>query len=364
MNTTHAGSRSATLTAITAALGAALAVAVLVLAFLWPVATAEPKDVPIGIAGPAELVRQVEAVLAEQDPSPFSLQEVSGRDDAVSQIGQRDLYGAILLGETPEVLVATAASPVVAQALRGLAAQLQIQTDAAVLAGVSEQLTGLAGALQSGQVPQLPEGAASGEGITAPTVTVTDVAPLVEGDTTGSGLTAAAFPLVLGGILGGVLISLLVTGAVARLIGLVVFGAAAGSAIMLVLQTWLGVLGGTWAVNAAVAGVSVMATASVMVGLAALVGIAGVGLGTVVTLLVANPISSAATPPEFLTGPWGEIGQAFVPGASVTLLRSVAYFPDAATGSQWLVILAWLAGGVLLVLLGQATVRIPGHTRG
>lgn len=357
----EAGPRSSAVTAVTAALGAAVAVAVVVLAFLWPVATAAPKDVPIGISGPVELVSQVEAVLAAQDPAPFELVEVSGRDDAVAQIEQRELYGAILLGESPEVLVATAGSPAVAQALRAVASQLQIQADAAVLDGVSTQLAGLAAALQAGQVPELPETMTSGEGISAPTVTVTDVVPLAEGDTTGSGLTAAAFPLVLGGILGGVLLAFLVRGAVARLVGLLVFGAAAGAVIMLVLQTWFGVLGGTWLLNATVAGVSVMATASVVVGLAALLGTAGLGLGVVLTLLVANPISSAATPPEFLAGSWGEIGQAFVPGAAVNLLRSVAYFPAAATGAQWLTILAWLAGGVLLVLIGRAKVALPQH---
>lgn len=338
--------------AIGVACGAALSVAFVVLAFLWPVATARPKDVPVGIQGPAEMVALVEQALAAQDPAPLTLEAVTDREDAIAQISTRELYGAIILGEEPEVLIATAGSPVVAQALRGVAAQLQQQIDQGVIAGVNEQLGSLAAALAAGQVPQLPEELISGEGIAVPMVTVTDVVPLVEGDTTGSGLTAAAFPLVLGGLLGGVLISLAVAGRRARLIALGAYGLVAGSLIMLVLQTWLGVLGGQWWLNAAVAGLSVSATAAFVVGLGAVLGLPGVGLAAVTTLLVANPISSAATPPEFLAGPWGAIGQAFVPGASVTLLRSVVYFPDAATSTQWLTLAAWALGGVLLVLIG------------
>lgn len=159
---TDEGRESSTGRALGAACAAALAVAVVVLAFLWPVATAEPKDVPVGIVGPAEMVAAVEGVLAEQNPAPLELEAVTDRSDAVAQIEERDLYGAIILGEEPEVLIATAASPVVAQALRGVATQLQIQIDTGILAGVNEQLGGLVAALQSGQMPQLPEELTSG----------------------------------------------------------------------------------------------------------------------------------------------------------------------------------------------------------
>ena len=65
--------------------------------------------------------------------------EVDSRDDAVAQIESRELYGAILLDE-PEVLVATAASPVSAQALRGVATQLQAQITATAQAALVAQL--------------------------------------------------------------------------------------------------------------------------------------------------------------------------------------------------------------------------------
>ena len=64
---------------------------------------------------------------------------MDSRDDAVSQIESRELYGAILLDE-PEVLVATAASPVAAQALRGVATQLQAQISETAQAALIAQL--------------------------------------------------------------------------------------------------------------------------------------------------------------------------------------------------------------------------------
>lgn len=329
----------------------ALVVAVVVMAFVWPAATSEVHDLPVGIAGPDEQVSLLEDAMAEQDPEPFALQEVSTRDEAVSLIETRQLYGAILLGDEPEVLIATAASPVAANALRGVATQLQSKIDTGVNDALTAQLTAIVGALQSGQQPQLPPG--GGAVPEVPTVTVTDLVPLAEGDATGAGLAASVFPLVLGGMIGGILLTLLVQGVIRRLIGLVVFGVAAGAGIVLVMQTWFGILQGDWLLNAAVVGTGVMATAAFIIGMAALVGPPGIAIGAVVTMLIANPIAGAAAPPQFLPAPWGEVGQYFVPGASATLLRSVGYFPEAATLMQWLVLGAWLVGGIVLALVGH-----------
>lgn len=333
-----------------------LVVAVVVMAFVWPAATSQPQNLPVGISGPADAVSAVEDKLDEQNPAPFALQAVDSRDEAVSQIESRELYGAILLGDEPEVLIATAASPVAAQALRAVAVQLQAQIDTAAKSALTEQLTAIVGALKSGQMPQLPD-AGAGAPPEIPTVAVTDVVPLASGDSTGAGLAASVFPLVLGGMIGGILLTLLVQGVVRRLLGLLVFGLAAGAAITLVMQTWFDMLAGDWLLNAAVIGTGVAATSALIVGLAALMGPAGIGVGAVITMLIANPIAGAAMPPQFLPEPWGAVGQFFVPGASATLLRSVMYFPDAATAPQWVVLGCWLAGGVILALIGHRRTR-------
>lgn len=354
MTSSHAGRMPRTKWSLAALFGliGATVVAVVVMAFVWPAATSQPQNLPVGISGPAEAVSAVEDKLAEQDPAPFVLQDVDSRDDAVDLIETRRIYGAILLGDEPEVLIATAASPVAAAALKGVATQLQSQIDTAAKTALTDQLTAIVGALQSGQMPQLPDGAAGGAP-QIPTVTVTDVVPLAEGDTTGAGLAASVFPLVLGGMIGGILLTLLVQGVVRRLIGLVVFGIAAGALITLVMQTWFGMLAGDWLLNASVIALGVSATSALIIGLAALMGPRGIAVGAVITMLVANPIAAAAQPWQFLPEPWGAIGQFFVPGASSTLLRSVMYFPDAATSAQWIVLASWLAAGVLLALVGH-----------
>ncbi|WP_341994376.1 ABC transporter permease [Microbacterium sp. LWH7-1.2] len=327
-------------------------VAVIVMAFVWPAATSQAQNLPVGIAGPDAAVSAVEDKLAEQDPAPFDLEGVDSGDDAVSQIESRSLYGAILLGDEPEVLVATAASPVAAQALRAVAAQMQSQIDTAAKAALTDQLTAIVGALKTGQMPQLPEGA-TGAAPEIPTVTVTDVVPLADGDSIGAGLAASVFPMVLGGMLGGILLTLLVQGIVRRLVGLLVFGVAAGALIALVMQTWFGILTGDWLLNAAVLGLGVTATSALIIGLAALMGPPGIAVGAIITMFIANPIAGAAQPPQFLPEPWGAVGQFFVPGASANLLRSVMYFPDASTWAQWTILGVWLAGGVVLALIGH-----------
>ena len=330
----------------------AVVVAIIVMAFVWPTATAQAQNLPVGISGPGEAVTAVEEVLSEQDPSPLALTAVESRDEAVQQIQTRELYGAILLGDQPEVLIASAASPAAAQALRAIATQLQLKIDDTAQAALTTRLTTIMQALQSGQPPQVPP-ATGGAVPEIPTVTVTDVVPLAEGDPTGAGIGASLFPLVLGGMLGGIILTLLVQGVIRRLVGLAVFGIAAGALIVLVMQTWFGILAGDWLLNAAVVATSVSATGAFIIGMAALIGPPGIGVAAVVTMLIANPIAAAAIPMQFLPEPWGAVGQWFVPGASANLLRSTSYFPDAPTAAQWLILGAWIVGGVALALVGH-----------
>src|SRR5829696_8350390 len=106
----------------------AAVVAVIVLAFSWPAVTSEPKNLPVAISGPADAVEQVESAVAEEAGGAVALERVGDREDAVAAIERRQVYGAIVLGDSPtaapEVLIASAANAAVAQTLTGLAAQL------------------------------------------------------------------------------------------------------------------------------------------------------------------------------------------------------------------------------------------------
>lgn len=315
-----------------------LVVALFVLAFLWPSKTSEAHDLPVGISGSAEAVATFTATLQEAG-APITAVTATDRDDAVRQIETRETYGAIVLptgaGSAPEVLTAPAASTAATQILTGIASQLQAQ--------LSQQI------------------AAGGGDPSAVQVTVTAVVPLADTDPTGAGLAAAAFPMTLGGMIGGVLISLLVVGAVRRLAALAGFAAGVGILLTLILRTWFGYLPGEFGLIALAIGASILGTSAFIVGCTALIGNAGIGIGAVVTILFANPISAAAVPWQFLAAPWGAIGQFFVPGASAWLLRSVSYFPDADVTKQWLVLGGWIALGVALTLVGHFRARAAMH---
>lgn len=309
-------------------LALAAAVSVLLIAFLWPTVTSSVSSVPIAVVAPTAQADALEQALEERSPGTFAVTIAATRDDAVDLIESRSVYGAIVLGPQPEVLTASAASPPVAQVLSALAPGLQAQ------------LTAVAQA----QGIELP----------APiTVTVTDVVPLAAADPRGAALAASSFPLVLGGMLGGIIASIVIVGAWRRVVAVVVFSLGGGAALVGILQGWFGVLQGDALVTAAAMSLALLSISAVIVGAVSILGRPGIAVGPIVFLLVANPISAAAQPIEFLAAPWGAVGQWFPPGAAATLVRELSYFPAANTLFPWLVLAAWAAAGLLLSVVGH-----------
>lgn len=308
-------------------LGLVAAVTLVLLAFSWPAVTSAPQNLPVAISGETAPVDQVRAALDENAPGMLDLVEVDSADAARARIEDRSVFGAILLTTPPQVLTASAASPVAAQMLTGLAARLQETANQAAAA----------------QGIELPEPIV---------VTVSDVVPLADTDPRGTGLASATFPLVLGGILGGVAISLTVVGVWRRIGALLGYVLVSGVVIAGVLQGWFGVLQGDFLLNAAAVALALLAIAAPLVGLHAVFGREGIGIGVILFVLIANPIASAAAPPQFLPEPWGAVGQWFPPGAAATLLRDLSYFPAADIGFPVAVLACWAVGGLLLALVG------------
>ena len=306
----------------------AAALSVILLAFLWPTVTSSVKALPIAIAAPAAQADQLAGGLEERSPGAFDVTTVSDRAAAVDLIETRQAYGAIVLGSAPEVLTASAASPLVAQLLTGFAPALAAQLNAA----------------------------AAAQGITLPaplTVAVTDVVPLASTDARGLGLASSSFPLVLGGMIGGIAISLAIVGVWRRVTATLIYSVIGGLAITGILQGWFGALQGDYLVNAAAVALTILGIAGTIVGCVSLFGRPGIAVGPVLFLFIANPISAAAQPVEFLAAPWGAIGQWFPPGAAATLLRELSYFPRADTLFPWLVLAGWAVLGLLLSTLGH-----------
>lgn len=313
-------------------LGVAAVVVVVVLAFSWPAVTSEPQNLPVAISGERAQVQQVESALEENAAGLLDLVEVEDADEARALIEDRTVYGAIVLSPSPDVLTASAASPVAAQMLTGLAGRLQ----------------------------EMANQAAAAQGIVLPepiVVTVTDVVPLSEADPRGTGLASATFPLVIGGILGGIAISLTVVGVWRRIGALLGYAVVGGLAIAGVLQGWFGVLQGDFLMNSVAVALALLAIAAPLVGLHTVFGRAGIALGVILFVLIANPIASAAAPSQFLPEPWGAIGSWLPPGAAATLLRDLSYFPAADVGFPLAVLSGWALGGLLLTLAGLVRSR-------
>lgn len=298
--------------------------ALMLFAFAWPASNSGPREVPIAVAGPPNVVEQVEQSLTsvpgrDEDVPAFDVTQVQDEGAAMEAITDRDVYGAVVVGpEGPQLLVASGASPAVAQMLRSAAAELS-----------------------------------PGDGAPA----VQDVVPTAADDPTGAGLAAGVLPLVLTSAGGGVAIGLLLSGRGERLIAATGLAGVAGLASAALLQYALGVTEGSYWELAGVVALVVGAVAAAVAGLGAVLGRAGVALALAVMILLGNPFSAAASAPEFLPQPWGELGQLLPPGAGVTAVRSVAFFDGAAIGQPFLVLAIWLVAGLALVLLGRSARR-------
>ena len=366
--TAAAPERSSWIKVISTSLLASLIVAIVILAFTWPTKTMEAKNLPVSIAGPEVTVSQFEQSLKDQGIETFELKQATSREDAEQQIKQRETYGAIIFteGAAPEVLTAPAANAtatqmlngVATQMLNGVATQLNAQIQQKALAAKTEALTQAvqAGGEQGAQAAaQLEQMKVQAEQASAMAVKTTAVVPLSESDSSGSGIAIAAFPLVIGGILGGSFSALRVNGTWRRFVTATLYAVIGGALTALILNVWFGMIPGDFATLWAAFGATYLATASFIVGVSALVSpMVGLGVGAVITMFIGNPISGASMPSVFLPGAWGAIGQMMIPGASSALLRSIAYFPEAATSGQWLVLGSWMAVGLLAGVIGWA----------
>ncbi|GAA1878883.1 membrane protein [Pseudonocardia ailaonensis] len=287
----------------------------LLIAFGWPAVRTSLHDVPLAVAGPSAATGRVAAELEQRRPGAFTVVAVPDTAAAEALIRDREVYGAIdLSAGAPQVITASAASPLVAQALQALAAGL-------------------------GQASPVP---------------VRDLVPLPPDDPRGAGLAAGSLPLVLGGLLGAVLLTRLVRGTGRRVAGALAFAVVGGLALVAILQFWFGSLAGGYWVNSAAVALAVAATALTLLGLEALLGAAGLGIGAVLILLVGNPLAGTASAPEMLPGWSGELGRYLPPGASTSLLRSTAFFDGGGALAPLLVLLGWLLLGLVLCLAGRA----------
>ena len=292
-----------------------IAIALVAIAFALPAARSKPHDVPIGAAGPQAASGQVADTLEQNAPGAFDVTYYPGEAALRDAIRNRDVYGGIALRpDGPTLLIATGASPAVAQLLS-----------------------------------QVGSGIAQHSGMQLQTV---DVAPPSADDPRGAGLAASALPITLAGLLPAIaLVLVLRTEVFTRFAAVTVFAGLAGVTIAALLRFVLGSIDANfWGVAGGLS-LGVLASGLLMLGLGSLFGKVGLALGGLMALLLGNPLSGLAGAPELLPSGWGTFGQMLPQGANATLLRSTAFFGGAGATMAIVVLTCWaLAGATLIVI--------------
>jgi hypothetical protein len=284
-----------------------LVVGLILTLFAWPSARLEPRDLPIGVAGPAPAAQAVEQRLATQEGA-FDVHRYADEAAAREAIEDREVYGAwVVTPAGAKVLTSSAGSSIVAQLLTHAASESKAE--------------------------------------------VVDVAPA---NPHAAALPSSVLPLMIAGILIGVVASLAASGWLGRL-GLIAVGSILGGLVATaIVQSWLDVVGGSWIANAGALTLTIAAIAAIIAGLR-------VAAGALLMILIGNPFSGVASAPEMLPQPVGGIGQLMPPGAGGNLLRSTGFFDGAAAGGHVLVLAVWAVAGVALLvaagLRGRAALR-------
>ena len=280
-----------------------------------------PHDIRVGIVGPPPATEQLSTAFASNAPGAFQFTSYASEDRARAAIDGRSVDGALVLGTGgPRLIVAGAAGDAVT----------------GVIAGAFMNVF-----------------KAQGQ-----TLTVETIHPFSSGDPHG---------LILFFVILAVLISTLVAQALVGLRGDAGFGfrlimvaiyAVIAALVAMGMATWLaGDYGSGFWVATCMLALASAAVGAVVAGSARLLGAPGVALAGLVVVLLdlvssGGPLGSQLLP-DFYRG--------LAPGMPVSQLysgmRGALYFNDAGIGASIAVLIAWLAAGLVLMVLGEMLTR-------
>jgi hypothetical protein len=286
-----------------------------------------PHHVPVAVVGPPAAVDQLNRAPGE----PLDARQASSRSDAISQIDDREVYGAYEAA-TNRLFIASAANRATAVALEATFNRIA--------------------AAQRG-----------------PAVQVTDVKPLPPKDPNGTAAFYAVIAWVFGGYIGATLIGLIGSPrsssrrrAAARLGAFAGFGIVAGILSVVTLRVSFGVFSGHVIAMSAIGALTIFASGAATAGIQAAAGPAGTGLIILVFVILGNSASGGPFARPLLPGLWRTIGGVLPPGASVDLARSALFFDGERIIGPMLVLVAWAALGTLLALALGGRIMDPADT--
>jgi hypothetical protein len=295
---------------------------VLLIALLGLVGTAirdpRPHDIPVGLVGPAPALQQLSNAFGSNAPGAFKFTTFATEADARSAIDSRSVDGVLVLGGTsPHLIVAGAAG----------------DTETSLIT------TAFSNALQA-------QGGA---------VMVEIVHPFAAGDSHGLILFFVVVAVIIAALVSQALLFSAAKGAGpwARLTVVLVFAVLAGLTAM-GTATWIaGDYGsGFWTATALVM-LAAAAVGAVVAGAARLLGAPGIGLAALVVVLFdlvasGGPVGSLLLPDFYRAlAPW------MPADALYSSLRGALYFGGSATLGPIGVLAGWLAGGLILMGLGE-----------
>jgi ABC-2 family transporter protein len=286
-----------------------------------------PHHVPVAVVGaPAAAVQ-----LSRLPGDPLQARQASSRSDALSQIDDREVYGAYEPA-TNRLFVASAANRATAIALE-------------------ETFNRVA--------------AAQGR----PAVRVTDVKPLPPADPNGTAAFYAVIAWMFGGYIGATLIGLIGSPrsssrrrAAARIGALAGFSILGGILSVVMLRASFGVFSGHLVALCAIAALTIFASGAATAGIQAAAGPAGTGFVILVFVILGNSASGGPFARPLLPGLWRTIGGVLPPAASVDLSRSALFFDGARITGPILVLVFWAAFGTLLALALGGRIMNPVDT--
>ena len=274
-----------------------------------------PHNVPVAVVGPPAAAVQLNRLPG----APLDARQASSRSDALSQINDRDVYGAYEVA-TNRLFVASAAN-------RATAIALEETFDR--VAAAQRRLA----------------------------VRVTDVKPLPPSDPNGTAAFYAVIAWVFGGYIGATLIGLIGDPrsrsrqrAAARIGAFAGFGIVAGVLSVVMLRACFGVFSAHIVAMCAIGALTIFASGAAAGGLQAAAGPAGTGLIILVFVILGNSASGGPFARPLLPGLWRTIGGVLPPGAGVDLTRSALFFDGARVAGPILVLVAWAAFGTALAI--------------
>ena len=284
----------------------------------------QPHDIQVGLVGPAPAIQQISGGLESKAPGAFRFNSYASVDAARAAIDARSVDGALVLGEgAPRLIVAGAAGD-----------------------GVTGVITGALTSAFRGQGQALA---------------IETVHPFASGDAHGLILFFVVLAVLISTLMAQALVWLRSdSGLALRLVMVAVFAGLA-SLVGMGTAAWIagGYGSGFWTAAGLVALAST-AIGAVVAGSARLFGAAGVGLAALVVVLLDLVASGGPIGSQLLPDFYRWLAPGMPAGQLYSAVRGALYFDNAGLGTPIAVLSAWLAGGLVLIVLGEL---LAGRTR-